>query len=398
MSTKRCPFLPLLALAMLPLVGAVARADDPPAPPPASPSGSQPPTAPDPGAQPDETRTAAPELPTGKEPYLAPVDRTDLLRYLGTLQEQVEMFQTPPPQTDEVTALRDAWKAIMKPRVFRMNRRLERWRDPEHWVWVQNEPTPRGLKAEEWPAFVHDMAGLVTELEGAWEQYGAVRLEKKPALRGPDRIASPIPAWVGYPYARLYASVLDRESAAGDLGRWNLTSYWSLLNRFDRAYWWTLHNRRTLYEQPLTRGEATRVLFHQLYGDLLATRDALQSLKLGVQVLVAALQNVEETSLESLCLACHTDDETLRHMGETALASMQQLRLEGERFHGDSPADYGSILRRWLRADRAAHYVMKVAQEPEEPSADEEASASSGVGTPPPAAPPPEAGTGPAAR
>lgn len=315
-----------------------------------------------PAAEPaDDLGVAPPDLERGKDAFLKPVDRTDLLGYLRDLRRRIEQYEAPPPATEEVTALRDAWTAILKPRIARMLRRIDTWTEPERWIWTPGEATPLGLVPSQWPAFVKDMAALATEFHGAWKQYGSVKLRAKETPLGPLQAVRPPSIYLGYGWPTLYGSILDRQAAARDLGAWDAYSYWHLLDRFRYAWDWSWERRRLWYESWQRRRQATEDLFQDLRAELDATRDAMGEMMLGLQVYVAALQNVEEERLLGQCTACRTEDATLREMGETALRSLSMTRLEGERYQGRSSAAYGSILRKWLRAQKAAVHVMAVA-------------------------------------
>jgi hypothetical protein len=311
-----------------------------------------------------------PDMPEGRDAFLEPGERPNLIEVLGSLRRQIEQFETPPPATPRVTALRDAWDSILEPRIRRMLRRLEKWEDPERWLYVEGEATPVALKPDEWAAFTRDMAGLATELHGAWQQYGSVKIRAKIPHGGIPN-PSPPSVYLGYPYAGLYNGILQRQSAGTSLGRWASGSYWRLVDRFRYAWDWSWYRRAYWYEHWQRRIEATEDLFEDLRAELDGTRDILGQALLGLQVYVAALQNAEEERLYDLCESCRTEDETLREMGRTALATMEKERLEAERYQGKSSAAYGSLLRKWLRAQKAALKVMEVAHEDEEPADDE---------------------------
>ena len=81
---------------------------------------------------------------------------------------------------------------------------------------------------------------------------------------------------------------------------------------------------------------------------------------LGVQALVAAMQNAEEERMGRQCGA-YPPDDTLREMVEVAGKALEDARLEAETFEGESSAAYGTLLRKWLRAHKAALKVLEVA-------------------------------------
>jgi len=356
---RRPLFFLLLSIPLLLLSGAPLRAEDPE-------GGEAPPGF---GAE------APPEMPKGADAFMEPTDRPDLLDYVKALRRQVEQFRDPPPSTDDVTALRDAWNAILKPRIGRMTKRLERWSDPSHWVFEPGEDTPSGLKPEEWTAFTRDMASLATELHGAWKQYGTVKLKPKESMAGHGYVPSaPRLTRIVYPWPVLYDSVLDRQAAGLRLGHWDASTYWHLLGRFRYAWDWSWLRRQQWYDYWRKRRQATKELFDDLRSELDGTRESLGETLLGLQVFVAALQNAEEERMQAECIPCRTQDETLVEMAEKALSGMQEARLQAESFQGRSSSGYGTILRKWLRSQKAAVQVLAIAkteQEATEPEDDE---------------------------
>lgn len=73
------------------------------------------------------------------------------------------------------------------------------------------------------------------------------------------------------------------------------------------------------------------------------------------------------------CIPCRTQDETLLKMAETALEGMHMSRLKAEGYQGRSSAGYGTILRKWLRSQKAATKVLRIATEDQEEAAAAEA-------------------------
>lgn len=314
-----------------------------------------------------------PTLPKGADDFLKPTERTDLLAFVKALRRQVAQLEVPPPSTEDVTALRDAWNAVLKPRVGRMAKRLERWTDPARWLFEEGEDTPYALKPDQWTAFTRDMASLATELHGAWKQYGSVKLKPKESMAGSGYVPSaPRLVPLAYPWPVLYSSVLDRQAAGARLGRWGSSSYWRLLNRFLYAWDWSWVRRAQWDEYWRKRRAATKDLFEQLRSELDGTRDTLGDTLLGVQAFVAALQNAEEERVQQECVPCRTQDETLVAMAEKALSGMHEARLQAEAFQGRSVSAYGTILRRWLRAQKAAVDVLAIAGTEQEPAESDE--------------------------
>lgn len=314
-----------------------------------------------------------PEMPEGREAFLTPVERPDLIETMRRLHRSLESYETPPPSTRDITALRDAWNAILKPRAKTMTRRVEKWLDRKRWLYLDGEDTPYALQPDQWRMFTRDMASLAAELAGSYKQYGTVKLKPKEAGLGTTRIYNPPRiATYGYGYPVLYGGLRDRQAAASRLGRYDSGSYWHLLNRFNYAWDWgynSLVERQRYWRQ---REQATVQMFEDLRTELNATRDSLGANLLGMQALVAAMQNQEEERINDDCIPCKTKDETLVKMAETALDGMHDARLEAEVYQGRSTSGYSTLLRKWLRSQKAANKVLRIAIEEEEAAAEDE--------------------------
>jgi hypothetical protein len=144
------------------------------------------------------------------------------------------------------------------------------------------------------------------------------------------------------------------------MGRWNMNSYWHLLNRFQGAWLYRLERRREYDDWIRKKERMRRETFEHLRSELDNTRETLMENLLGVQALVAAMQNSEEERMGQHCGA-YPPDDALREMVEVAGKALEDARLEAETFEGESSAAYGSLLRKWLRAHKAALKVLEVA-------------------------------------
>ena len=265
---------------------------------------------------------------------MTPTDRTDLLAFVQALHRQVAQFRDPPPSTEDVTALRDAWNAILRPRIGRMERRLERWSDASRWIFVDGEEYPVGTPA--------GRVDRVHARHGQPRHRAARRLEAvrhreaeaegdavRPRLHAHGHAPSrrwPIPG------RRLYGGVMDRQTRrARGSGAGTPDSYWHLLGRFRYAWDWSYLRRQQWNQYWRKRQQATDKLFEDLRSELNGTRDTLGETLLGVQAFVAALQNAEEERLQEECIPCKTKDETLVKMADTALEGMQVRRVSTAR-------------------------------------------------------------------
>jgi hypothetical protein len=336
-----------LAAALLAVLsfGGAAFAEDPPA------SGAPP------------TPAKPPELGGGAESFLAPVETGKLIDWVTTLKGQLERLRTPPPSGPDDAQLRSAWETILENRLGNMIARLDKWQEPGRWVAVEDQPDQLVLAPGQWAGFVQSMAFLATELHGAWKQYQNVKLKKKSMTPAPPRdFSSPSYYRLSYPVGPLYQSILNRQTAARQLGVSRFGSHWQLLGRFRYAWdwswdqsstWWKYLERKEAHEQREKFEAALEVALE-------GTRDALSNTLLGLQVFVAAAQELEQERLRGICLACRTDDATLREMAETALRDMEKAQMEAERFQGKSYSDYGSLLRSWYRRQQAAISVLDI--------------------------------------
>jgi hypothetical protein len=336
---------------------------------------------------------APPEFPAGSEAFTAPIDRTNLPQWIGVLRQQLQRFETPPPTFPESRQLHDEWTTILKPRIARILQRLDNWQAEGKWAVVEGEAAPNILRPSEWTNFVRDMAQLATELHGAWTQYGKIEIRAKSGPpTSPQLWPRDIPFRLSYPWPTLYRSVLERQQAAANAGSYDGVSYWHLLGRFRHVWDWTWERRLNWYRW-LEQQQAKAKFYAAQQAELNATRDMLSQTLLGLQVFIGALQNAEETRMHSICTACRQSDATLREMAETALRDMAIARVEAERYHGDSYAKYGSLLRAWLRRHRAAIGVLDVTADEPAPPAEPAPAATTPPAPGAPAAPVPPEGT-----
>ena len=333
----------------------------------------------------------------GADAFLAPAATGSLLEWIAALKGQLERLRTPPPTSPDDTQLRSAWQSILEPRIGNMLSRLETWQDSSRWTTVEGEPDLIVLKDAQWAGFVQSMAMLATELHGAWKQYQNVKIKHKNLAADPPRYTSgPYVVRLAYPVSGLYQSILHRQAAARQLGFVRTGSHWHLLSRFRTAWDWSWDQSSTWHRYlEKKEAQAARERFEQaLEVALEGTRDTLSTTLLGLQAFVAAVQESEQARLRGICLACRTDDATLREMAETALRDMDLVQLEAERYQGPSYSKYGSLLRSWYRRQRAAVSVLAITEKRLE-EADAEPQAA-----PPPDAtltkPPPYGGTPPA--
>ena len=259
--------LHLLCWIALPLLG--AEADTPrPSPPAGAPPAGAPPAAASPIEAVDDDSLSQETAPTNP------------IEFLRSFREWVAQHRNPPPRARLDTALHDVWRAALRPRAGRMTRRIDKLIKRKYWLPPEGEPTH--VKPEEWSRFVREIAGLMTELHGAWKQYTSAR----PILRrgipvGKVRVPG---HYYGYGHpALLWRRALVRRIAVGarhapvrlgrhlpganpglgvlppggkrpvvggvvhrrvglHWGRKELYSYWNLLNRYRHGWTWRTHH------------------------------------------------------------------------------------------------------------------------------------------------------------
>lgn len=308
---------------------------------------------------------APPAFNGGADEFLAPVNSGGPQEWLTALHGQLLRLKTPPPRSSMDAQLHSAWESILEHRIATMLGRLEKWQDNARWVVVDGEPARTVLKQDQWPGFVQSMAFLAAELHGAWKQYQNVQIKRKNVtVDRPRYLAGPYVGRLSYPVSGLYQSILQRQAAARQLGFVRGGSHWHLLGRFRTAWDWSWDQSASWarYLERKETQEARENFEHALEVALDGTRDTLSNTLLGLQAFVAAVQEAEQDRLRGICLACRTDDATLREMAETALRDMELVQMEAERYQGLSYSEYGTRLRTWSRRQRAAVSVLEITE------------------------------------
>ena len=161
----------------------------------------------------------------------------------------------------------------------------------------------------------------------------------------------------GYGGPVLRDGIRHRQVAGWRTGRWDMGSYWHLLNRFNDAWMWRQQQREAYYEWFRKQAAARKQTFQDLRSELNNTRETLNENMLGVQALVAAMQNSEEERLGRGFMALPEDD-TLREMVDLGLRDMETARLDAESYEGKSAAKYGTLIRKWLRTQKAGAKLL----------------------------------------
>jgi len=308
--------------------------------------------------------------------------------WIAALRGQLERMRTPPPTSAQDTQLKSAWETILVPRLGNMINRLEAWQESSRWMVLTGETTFVTLRDDQWAPFIQSIATLTAELQGAQQQYANVQIRRRVLPEATGAIA----VWrLAYPADGLYTSILQRQAAAQRIAARRLATHASLLGRFRRAWdWsWDQGDAWVRYLEKQEAAAAQEAVERSLEEALDATKQRLASLLLGVQAFVASVQEAEQARLRSLCVACSTDDATLREMAETALRGMETAQLDAERFQAGNYTRYNALLRTWHRQQRAAVSVLNLTAKrlAQEGAAEPDASAAAPKPPAPPAPP-----------
>jgi hypothetical protein len=281
--------------------------------------------------------------------------------WLAALRGQLERMRTPPPTSPQDTQLKSAWETILQPRLGNMISRLEPWQESARWVVITGDPTFVTLRDDQWAPFIQSIAALTAELQGALQQYGNVKIRRRVQ---PEDVGA-VAAWrLAYPTDGLYTSILQRQAAAQRVAARRLATHGALFGRFRQAWDWSWDQSSAWirYIEEQEAAAAQEAIERGLEEALQATKQNLTGLLLGVQAFVASVQESEHARLRSLCVACRTDDATLREMAETALRGMETAQLDAERFQAGNYTKYNGMLRAWHRQQRAAVGVLELTQ------------------------------------
>lgn len=315
-----------------------------------------------------------------------PTDPADPFAYLTSFRDWLKKHLIPPPQTKSDKALYRIWKSVLDPRAARMLRRVNELLKRKHWL--PETGTPQRVKPESWKIFIRQMAGLTTELTGAWNGYKRARIRIKRGiprnrLRPPGSYygyAEPALVWrrgllarsrlvhrrvgsaggvvVGGSFKIGGVRIGGRVRVGGSVGATVrgahlspvvLHSYWNLMQRYRAGWNWRI---RHCYECERRRQEAQKKKLEDFIAERQrvfdTTRDTLEQQILSLRVLAAAMQAQEEHNLaEDLAQLGESDD--VLEANENSLIALAQARLEAEQYAGDSSAAYGQLLRAWTR-------------------------------------------------
>ena len=383
----------VLGIVLVPLVGAQAEDGAP------SPAGEPP----SPVAEVTEEQLQGETQPTNPVEFLR-----EFLRWLAR-------HESAPPRTKWDTALYDVWRAALRPRASRMTRRVLKLLQRKYWLPKEGEPTH--VKPEEWSRFVREIAGLMTELHGAWKQYVAARVKVKQGV--PVHRLRPAGSYYGYahpidvwrrahrhrlavgarhvhhgkklgkhtPGTNPGTGTLPHHAKGGGahvggkvkigplhvglgvhLGAGELHSYWHLLRRYRHGWAWRIRHCYGCELRRLARQKAVEDFIAERQRMFDTVRDTLQQQMLTLQVLTAAMQAQAEHQLNAKFSAIPADDSraTAERQADvgTALFKLREARLDAERYVGDSSAQYGHLLRGWVRAFKAAGALLEEVAQP----------------------------------
>ena len=295
------------------------------------------------------------EMMTAERDPVNPID------YLRSYRDWIRQHETPPARTANVHAQHDLWSGALKPKARRMTKRVEMLMKRKYWVPARG--TPERVKPEAWSRFTREIAGLGTELHGAWKQYG--RANPRPKSYGFGFVRFPRPprlgAYYGYPYRAVPMSAwrngLARRSSIG-VGGLEMRSYYNLMWGYNRAWEWSMwrraeYNRR---RQELIRKQ--REFIESEREAARVVRDTLEQQMISLQVLTAAMQAAEEHALREE-IEKLPEGDVLRELAEEVVDTLKEARLTAEQYQGTSSAEYGTLIRKWVRAYKAGHTLLR---------------------------------------
>ena len=87
-------------------------------------------------------------------------------------------------------------------------------------------------------------------------------------------------------------------------------------------------------------------------------RDTLEQQMLALQVLTAAMQAAEEQALRAEIEQLEEGD-ILRDLAEQVVDKLREARLKAERYQGTSSAEWGGLLRAWVRVYKAGDVLLR---------------------------------------
>ncbi len=309
-----------------------------------------------------EDLTPSPLTELRREHFEREADPVDPIEYLRSYRDWIAENATPPPRTERDRGVYDVWTAHLKPRVGRMVKRVDTLMQRKYW-----EPevgTPQRVKPEAWSRFTREIAGLGTELHGAWKGYNKAQITDRRGMAGVPATRTKPPShtagYFGYGHPGLLwrGAVLGRQSV-GDLGYgYELRSYRHLLDTYRRGWGWRRRHcshceirRRELQKKKREYVAERKKLLH-------TTRDTLEQQMLSLQVLAAAMQAIEEDSLRKEMEELPRD-HMLREPAVEVLTALRDARLKAERYSGTKSSEYGQLLRGWVRAYKAGMALLK---------------------------------------
>jgi hypothetical protein len=87
-------------------------------------------------------------------------------------------------------------------------------------------------------------------------------------------------------------------------------------------------------------------------------RDTLEQQMISLQVLTAAMQAAEENAVREE-IAKLPEGDILRDLALQVVETLREARLKAERYQGTSSAEYGTLIRKWVRAYKAGEALLR---------------------------------------
>jgi hypothetical protein len=248
---------------------------------------------------------------------------SDLREAVGALRGRLhEEFASPPPRDRKQSAVLDAWRAIVKPRLGDVLRRLSDLELSRRWELDGEERAVRLLPSE-WDHVVRQIVSPChARLAGALSQYHTARVVWAPPLRLGVEVGT------NAPVGTKKEIEAQRKAAATERGK------------AERA----------------TR-ESYRATVQAVLAAFAERREGLTDALRALQRITASLQAAEEARLRER-LASLAEDSPIRRQVRRDLQQCRELRLDAAAFPvGDAlrgEAAWGGLLRRWLAPRRRA--------------------------------------------
>lgn len=285
----------------------------------------------------------------------------DPIEYLRSYRDWIAEHEKVPPRTDRDRALYDVWTAALKPRATRMRRRIDTLMKRKYWLPETGQP--ERVNPKYWSKFTREIAGLGTELHGAWRGYDKAQIQDRKGIAGTPATRTRAPSYYGYrgygwPAGRWRGGIHARQRLGGYYTGVEINSYRNLMNRYRRGWDWRIGHCNACERDRFELQKKKREYVADRKRVLDTTKATLEQQMLSLQLLAAAMQATEEHALYAE-LQELPEGHLLREPAESVLVALRDARLRAERYSGNSSAEYGQLLRGWIRAYKAGETLLR---------------------------------------